>query len=250
MAERPVDVSVVIPAYNEAAPLEEVLRQVVAYFQAHPWSFEVIVVDDASRDETRAIVEAWASRDPRIRVVSLARNRGKGYAVKAGMLVAQGEVALFMDADNSTSIEEFTRFWPHLKNGCDMVIASRWLPAARIEIPQPWHRQFLGVMAHLLSRRFIGGGLTDYSCGFKAFSRTARTTLFPLLRIHRWMIDHELIWLARTQGFRIQEVPVHWRDRAASKVRPLRDSLRCLVDLARIRLNAALGRYRAPRRDA
>lgn len=239
-----VDLSVVIPAYNEEAVLDETLDDVIRYLASRAGSFEVIVVDDGSPDRTTEMAQGWASRDSRVRLIRLERNHGKGYAVKTGMLAARGEIALFMDADGATGIGEFDQFATAVQDGADVVMASRWLSASRIEVAQPWRRRLLGRVAHQLSRWVIGAPLTDFSCGFKAFSAKARAALFPRLRIDRWVFDHEIIWLAQAQGLRMVELPVHWRHRPHSKVKPVRDAIRSLIGLFQIRLNAWRGRYR------
>ena len=237
------ELSLVIPAYNEERRLGPTLQRVLPYLASRNQSFEVLVVDDGSSDGTVALAASFAPRWP-VRVLKNGRNRGKGYAVKRGMLEARGRYAVFADADLSTPVEELERFLPHLAAGCDVVIGSRKMQGARIHHRQPLHRELMGRVFTFLVRLLVVGGISDITCGFKAFRQAAARGIFCRLRLEDWSFDAELLFLTRRLGLRLQEVPVSWSDAPATKVRLLRDTLSSLRGLLRIRLNAWLGRYR------
>jgi dolichyl-phosphate beta-glucosyltransferase len=235
--------SVVIPAYNEEANIASTLTEVVEYLGRQSSRAEVIVVDDGSQDRTRELVEAMQHDASMIRLLVNGENKGKGYTVKQGMLAAQGRYTLFMDADNSVSIRQLDHFLPYLQQGFHIVMASRYLPGAKVKIPQPRLRVFMGRGYQYVSRLLIVQGVTDYNCGFKVYNAKARHILFPRLRMHDWSFDTELIFLARRFSLQIKEVPVFWEHRSTSKVKPLRDGLKTFFSLLQIKMNDSLGRY-------
>jgi glycosyltransferase involved in cell wall biosynthesis len=236
--------SVVIPAYNEAARVREPLLGVLAHLRARPYTAEVVLVDDGSDDDTLAVVRRTASgSDVPVRTFRYARNAGKGYAIRYGVAHALGERILFTDVDLSTPIEEADRLLAPLDAGADVAIGTRKTPGALIVIHQPWYRERLGKAFTWMVRRWIVD-VSDVTCGFKAFRRPAADDIFGRLRLHDWSFDAEALMLARRLGYRIDEVPVRWEDRAGTKVRLMRDVTRSLLGLVRIRLNLARGRYR------
>lgn len=237
----PIALSVVIPAYNEAGRLPRTLERVAAHLARRTGGHEILVVDDGSSDGTSE--RALELGDPAIRVVRNAGNRGKGYSVRRGMLEAGGARRLMTDADLSTPIEELDRLGARLDEGYDVAIASRALPGAEIEVHQPRYREALGRGFNLLVRLLLLPDLHDTQCGFKLFSAAAAEAAFGMTRLDGFSFDVEALYLARKHGFRIAEVPVRWRNDAASRVTPLR-GLVAFVDLARIRLSDWGGRYR------
>jgi glycosyltransferase involved in cell wall biosynthesis len=207
-----MQISVVIPAYNEESAIEATLREVLAYLPTHFNSYEVIVVNDGSKDATAAIV----SRIPGVTLVQYEQNRGKGYAVKHGMLAALGEVILFMDADNSTKITELDHCMKEIRD-YDIVIGSRALADSRIQVSQNPLKRSLGRLGNLIIKSVLGVPFQDTQCGYKLFRRSV-LVLFEQQTIDRWGFDFEILYLAHRQGFRIYESPVHWENNFDSKV--------------------------------
>lgn len=229
-------ISVVIPAYNEARRLGPTLERVATWLDAHEASWEVIVADDGSRDATAAIADEAAVRWPNVRRVSLPRNRGKGAAVRAGMLAATGDLALFCDADLATPIEELTKLEAAMaaSPGAAIAIGSRALATSQIEVRQHPARELMGRTFNRLVRGLVVGGIRDTQCGFKLFTRAAAAELFGRAKVDGFAFDVELLWLAQGR-FPVVEVPVVWRHVDESKVSPGTDAARMFIDLLRIR---------------
>lgn len=247
MSSRP-QISVVIPAYNEAAVIRQTVREVAAYLDAVGLTHEIVVVDDGSTDGTVAIVRELESRLPSLRLI-LASHHGKGGAVKRGALEAAGEAVLFMDADHSTRIEELQKCLPWLEDGFQVVIGSRKTPGAEVRVHQPPVREAMGRVFTWLTNQLLGTRVTDITCGFKCFTAEAAAEIFQLQRIAGWGFDAEILFIARHRGWRIKEVPVVWTDDATTKVRLLHDTLRSLSELVSIRAGAWRGRYASGRRE-
>jgi glycosyltransferase involved in cell wall biosynthesis len=235
--------SVVIPAYNEEAGIALAVETVHAYLAGIDVAHEIVVVDDGSRDATAAIVTALA-RDLPVRLLA-GRHRGKGAAVKLGMLEARGDAVLFMDADLSTPITEWPKFAPWLREGYDVVIGSRKMPGADVRVRQPPLREALGRGFTWLSNVLLGSSVSDITCGFKCYARTAAQRVFALQRLDGWGFDAENLFVAKRLGMRIKQVPVVWTDDTSTKVRLGRDVLRSLLDLCTIRLGSWRGHYTA-----
>lgn len=232
-----MQLSVVIPAYNEQARLPGTLHQACDYLHSHlPGQAEVLVVDDGSTDRTAELAAALPTADPPVRVLRHAPNRGKGYAVRSGLRAAVGEWALVSDADLSTPLTEYARLAAAAGPGIDGVIGSRALPDSRIERHQPWPRERLGKCFNAFLRAVLLPGYRDTQCGFKLFRTAAVRPLLSAARIDGFAWDVEILWLARRAGLRIREVPVHWHNSPASKVAPLRDGTRMALDVLRLRL--------------
>ncbi len=238
--------SIVIPAYNEGSRLGATLEKVLGYVHAQGWNAEVIVVNDGSRDNTAALVREFAAKDPCLRLVENPGNHGKGYSVRNGMLQARGEVVVFSDADLSSPIEEMPKLLAALSAGADIAIGSRWL---RVELQtrrQSLHRQLFGRVFNLLLRIILGLNFKDTQCGFKAFTRRAAQTIFPLQHIERWGFDPEILFLARKFGFRVDEVPVYWGHSGDTRIHPLLDGARMFQEMLRIRWYDLTGKYDGP----
>jgi len=238
----PPFLSVVIPAYNEAARLPQSLRRIQEFLGGWRRSYEVVVVDDGSRDET-----ARLAREAEVSGLTVLRNdvnRGKGYSVRRGMLAARGDHRLMTDADLSTPIQELDRLLAAQEQGADVVIGSRAMPGANIEIHQPWYRENMGRVFNLLVQLLAVPGLRDTQCGFKLWTARAASQAFAAARLDGFSFDVETLFLARRAGYRIVELPVTWRNDAATRVGMLGGFL-AFPDLLRIRLNHWLGRYRA-----
>jgi len=235
--------SLVIPAYDEAARIADPLRTIDAYLAAQPYSCEIVVVDDGSRDDTVEVVRALAPElATTLRLFRSTPNRGKGYGLKVGFDKARGERILFADADLSTPIEETGAMMAALDAGHPIAIGSRKMRGANIEIHQPFVREQLGKVFTALVRALIAE-VSDATCGFKAFRRDVGKALFARVRVFDWSFDAEILCVAKLRGIPIHEVPVHWQDREGSKVNLRRDIINSLIGIARIRLNALRGRY-------
>jgi dolichyl-phosphate beta-glucosyltransferase len=236
------ELSVVIPAFNEAARLPKSLAHILEYLRGFGRTFEIVVVDDGSRDGTTDVVRAMSGDN--VVVVVNEQNRGKGYSVKRGMLLAKGQLRLMTDADLSTPIEELPRLLERLEQGVDVVIASRALDGSRIEVRQPPYREAMGRLFNVLVRLLVLPGLYDTQCGFKLFRGEAAAEAFALSQLNGFCFDVEVLYLVRRHGKKIAEIPVVWRNDAATRVSSLRGFL-AFVDLARIRLGGWTGRYSA-----
>jgi len=235
--------SIVIPAYNESTRIGATLEKVLAYIAQSGWNAEVIVVNDGSRDSTAEIVHRCAERNPALRLIENPGNRGKGYSVRNGMLNAHGEMLLFSDADLSSPIEEASKLVNAISAGADIAIGSRWLRSELQTERQPLYRQLFGRVFNLMLRVTLGLKYSDTQCGFKAFTRRAAQTIFPLQRIERWGFDPELLFLANKFGFKVAEVPVKWAHSEGTRISPLRDGIRMFAEMLRIRWYAFSGKY-------
>ena len=233
--------SVVIPAYNESGRLPQSLRRIHEFLSGWGRSYEILVVDDGSADDTAR--RAKESQGPTLTVLRNETNRGKGYSVRRGMLAARGDHRLMTDADLSTPIEELDRLLAAQDEGFDVVIGSRALPGAKIEIHQPWYRENMGRVFNLLVRVLAVPGLHDTQCGFKLFSARAANEVFGAGLLDGFSFDVEALFLARRFGYRIAELPVTWRNDAATRVGMVGGFL-AFPDLLRIRFHHWLGRYR------
>jgi len=233
----PVALSVVIPAYNEEERLGPSLESAIAYLSARQarsgQDFEILVADDGSSDRTVEVAERFAGRG--VRAIRLPRNRGKGAAVKAGLLASAGERVLVSDADFSTPIEEIEKLEGHLGEA-EIAIGSRAIRGADVRERQPFYRVLLGKAGNKVIRLFAVRGIADTQCGFKLFDGRAARSLAADLTIDGFAYDVELLWLARKLGLRIAEVGVIWVNSAASKVDPLRAAFSALRDVVLMRL--------------
>ena len=228
--------SVVIPAFNEAERLPSTLKEAGAWLDAHlAGDYELVVVDDGSTDDTAEVVREWMEKNPHIRLLVQPHNRGKGAAVRRGMLEAQGDTRLFMDADHSTHVNEVEKVFAAMDGGADVVIASRQHPDSDIEVHQSWLREHMGQGFNLIMRSIVGLPMKDTQCGFKAFSAGAARRIFGEARLDGFSFDVELIYLAHHLGYAIAEIPVRWINEPNSKVRMLADPARMFADVMRIR---------------
>ena len=239
------ELSVVIPVYNEENRLEKTLVESLAYLKSQRIHSEIIIVDDGSKDGTLQVVESLGKqiKPPlTLRVLEQGANLGKGAAVKKGSMASQGEVVLFMDADNATPLSEYEKFKPLLKKGVEVVVGSRAVDRSQVKIPQPLYRQVLGRVGNLLIQVLVVPGIKDTQCGFKAFSRKAAHRIFPEQTINRFGFDFEILFLAHKYGFSIKEIPVQWFNSPFSKVR-MADYFRTFFELLSIRWKDLRGLY-------
>lgn len=237
------EVSIVVPAYNEANRLPRSLSAIYSHLSRAQYTAEVIVVDDGSTDGTAALVSAAACNFPGLRLLENHRNYGKGYSVRRGVLQSQGRYILFTDADLSTPIQEADRLLALLQQGWDIVLGSRALDPRLLQKPQPWLRRQAGNLFHRMVRNLMRLPFRDTQCGFKAFRRPAAIQLFQLQRIDRFGFDVEVLWLARHLGLECLEVGVVWVNNPNSHVSLLRDGPRMMLDLLQIHWRGWKGTY-------
>lgn len=237
--------SVVIPAYNEESRLPDTLRHSIAFLKSRPYSSEIIVVNDGSTDGTERVVREQADSFERLQLISHPdrANHGKGAAVKLGMMAASGAFRLFMDADNSTTLNQVDNFWPWFDRGYDVVIGSRALSESIIGTRQNRVKELAGRMGNWVIRRFAVPGIRDTQAGFKMFTAEMAQKIFQRLTIDRWGADIEMIAIARLLGCRINEVPITWINAAGSKV-TMASYLQVLSEVWRVRRNVKTGIYK------
>jgi dolichyl-phosphate beta-glucosyltransferase len=228
--------SVVVPAYDESGRLPGSLQRMRAYLDAAGEEYEVIVVDDGSSDATYALSTALAAEWPELQVRRFERNRGKGAAVREGMLNARGEHRLFSDADLSTPLDELPKLRAALQGDTHIAIASRGLAESQIVVRQQKRRELMGRTYNRLLQLLVLPGIHDSQCGFKVFTAQAAVACFEPLRTERFGFDAEVLLRARSFGWRIAEVPVRWQHVEASRVNSVRDASRMLYDLVLLRL--------------
>jgi dolichyl-phosphate beta-glucosyltransferase len=235
-----MDLSLVLPVYNEEKVIGETLLSVSSFLKSHNFDYEIILVNDGSQDNSFEVVKKLDL--PGLVILDNSKNLGKGAAVRKGMLAAQGRFLLFMDADNSTTIDNLPVFWKELEeNRADIAIASRALKSSRVNVHQRKIKENLGKLGNLLVRWLLVKGIKDTQCGFKLFRNDCQK-LFRRQKLNRWGFDFEILFLARKSGFRIVELPVVWTNNPDSKVRPI-DYFGTLKELLTIIYNNLTGKY-------
>ena len=235
--------SIIIPAHNEENRLPRTLEQVSAFLRQQRYEAEVLVIENGSSDRTPEIAEAYAGKHQNVRVIRLAE-RGKGLAVRHGMLVAKGQYRFMCDADLSMPIAEVNKFLPPAIQDLDVAIGSREVKGA-VRYDEPFHRHFGGRFVNLLIRFLILPQLQDTQCGFKCFRAEVAEDLFRRQTLDGWSFDIELLFIAHRRGYRVTEIPIDWYYRSESKVSAVRDAVRMIGDIFRIRANARQGIYDA-----
>ncbi len=212
--------SIIIPAYNEAQRIPKTLLDIDRRLEHAPYSYEIIVVNDGSRDNTAEVAEKMKKAVRNLKLIDNAENKGKGGAVRQGMLIAGGAVRLFTDADNATSIDQFDQMMPFFKEGYAVVIGSRAVKGAKLDPPEPLVRQLAGKVGNIIIQAVLGlWGVWDTQCGFKAFTAEAAQRVFEASRVAGWGFDAEALALARAMGYRMKEVPVRWVNDTRSHVK-------------------------------
>ena len=238
-------ISIVIPAYNEASRITVTLDVLRQYLGENDQCAEVIVVDDGSLDATAAIVERFSTKWNRVRLIQNPGNCGKGFSVRNGALQATGDIVLFTDADLSAPISEMPKLVdPILKGECDVSFGSRALNRSLIGVHQSKLREFSGRIFNIFVQVLTGLNFKDTQCGFKAFRREAMIPVFQQQRITDFGFDPEVLYIAKKRGLRLKEIPVQWNHVEGTTVRFLNDSLKMFFDLVLIRWNDWMGKYR------
>ena len=233
--------SIIIPAHNEENRLPKALEQVLRFLKEQPFTSEVIVVENGSADKTLEVAQKFAGKHENVHVIQ--SERGKGAAVRRGMLEAQGKYRFMCDADLSMPVEEITKFIPPALEDFDIAIASREAKGA-VRYNEPSYRHLGGRGINFLIQLFILPGLNDTQCGFKCLRADVAEKLFNLQTLSGWSFDIEILYIARKHGYRVQEIPIHWYHDAETKVRALPDAIRMFQDIFRIHANALRGAYK------
>jgi len=230
-----ISISLIIPAYNEVKRIAQTIDEARDFFARRAQTCEIIVSADGA-DGTRELVAAMATHDPRLIVMGNVERRGKGCGIRHAVARARGGIIGFVDADNKTPIDEYAKFEPYLRDGCDVVIGSRGLRDSRIERAQPFHRR-VGSKGFAIFMHTVVGlhDIVDTQCGFKFFRRDVARDLFARQKIDGYMFDVEILYLAQKTGYRIAQVPVRWRDDGDSRLVLFSGNVRNALDVFRIR---------------
>lgn len=237
--------SFVIPCYNEERKFSKSMSKKMQFLSKQKYSWEIIFVNDGSSDKTSNLVNQFIKYNPKCNIsfIDYEINRGKGYAVKQGMLRAKGQYVLFTDLDDSTKISEFPKLEKYLLSN-DIVIGSRYTENSKIEVKQNPLRIFISRSGNAFVRIFTGLSYSDTQCGFKLFTQKAAKDIFSKSLIERWGFDIEILMIAKNKKYSIKEVPVVWQDEEDSKLNPVKAALQVFGETIIIRLNFLLGKYR------
>ncbi|KKQ42625.1 MAG: hypothetical protein US60_C0015G0036 [Microgenomates group bacterium GW2011_GWC1_37_8] len=237
-----IDLSVVVPVFNEEKRIKN-LKEIDKFLQSQPFVSELIVVNDGSLDKTMDILKKLSIKTQLV-IISYKQNRGKGHAVKMGMLKARGLYHLFMDVDLSTSPHEIPKFIQAIEKGQDVVIGSRKIRGAKVINHQSFIRELLGRSFIALSSLILGLSVSDFTCGFKMFTKDASRKVFGLQKLSRWGFDSEILFIANKKNLRIIELPVEWKNSRLSKVKFPKDLIGSFLELLQIRINYYKGNYK------
>ena len=236
--------SVIIPAYNEEKRLPKTLEEIDKYLSGQSYDYEILVVNDGSKDRTVEIAKNLAPTIKNLTVTGYEQNRGKGFAVRFGILEAKGDYRLFTDADNSTSVDQIEKMWPEFKKGFDIVIGSRDIKGAVLNPPQPWLRHIILGEGFKLYRKIIIDlwGIEDTQCGFKCFAKKTAEDIFPKCKIDRFAFDPEILIIGKKLDYKIKEMPIYWKNDLESKVKFM-SIFKMALDLFKIRWNLIAKKY-------
>jgi len=249
MTLKTIDLSVIIPAYNEAERIGATLQRINQYLWSGSLTYEIVVVLDGPTDNTREVIGELSKKICHLKVIDRSVNRGKGYTVRQGMLAACGRIRLFCDADNSTDIAHYEKMKPLFDAGHDVVIASRNskdVPNAEQTVPQAWHKRAIGHFGNVVVQLLAVPGIWDTQCGFKAFRAEASETIFSQATIDGWGFDIEILALARALDYKVGIIPARWINDTRSHVRSI-DYLKVLGDTIRVRKNFLVRKYNLTR---
>lgn len=234
--------SVIIPAYNEERRITDTLDEFIAYLGRQCYTYEIIIVDNRSNDNTWNLLTDYSTRYDFIKIFRNLKNMGKGYSIKRGMEKAEGKYVLFSDADMAVKPKYIQKLLNKLTEGTDMVIGSRKIKGASIETPQTWLRSKLGPLFHAIVIRFIISDFIDSICGFKGFKANAAKAICKEQTLYGYCFDVELLLIAQKNGYSIKEIPVVWNDKTGSKLSIL-DSPAILLEIIKLKINQIKGRY-------
>ena len=238
-----IKLSVIIPCYNEESRFVEGFDHYYSYLSKQKYSWELILVNDGSTDKTLKLIHKVSRGKPSLKIISYRQNHGKGYAIAQGVEEAKGKYILFSDIDHSVSIETFKSFERYFDEGYQVVIGSRRVKGAKIEIHQPPLREFLGRGFSFLVRFLIDTKIRDATCGFKAFEKKIAQKIFSKISIYDWAFDAEILFLAKKYKIKVAQASVVWKNVRGTKVNLQKDVLRSLFGLVKIRLNNLQGKY-------
>jgi glycosyltransferase involved in cell wall biosynthesis len=233
--------SVVIPAYNEEQRIGKTLADVGQFLSRQNYPYEILVINDGSTDKTAEVVGLLEIKN--LTLVDNKQNHGKGWVVGQGMMQANGDIRVFMDADNSTKIDEIAKFLPFFQRGFNVVVGSRRIKGANVPKDQGGFREFLGWAFRTVVHIIVPVGVTDTQCGFKAMTGEAAQKIFPRQTIFRWAFDVEILALARRSHLKIAEVPITWVNDDASHVK-LAGMINMLWEVLQVRWNLLTNRYK------
>ncbi|HXH61896.1 MAG TPA: dolichyl-phosphate beta-glucosyltransferase [Fimbriimonadaceae bacterium] len=228
--------AVIVPAYNEEDRIAPTLARLHEYFVAQKYTWKVVVVSDGSRDKTCEIVRAFASGHPGFELIDSQPNHGKGFVVRKGMMETEAEWLLFSDADLAAPIEEVEKLFIAVEKGPPIAIGSRPLKESRLEVRQPWYRELAGRTFNLVVQTLAVKGIKDTQCGFKLFREDVAKDVFPRCKLDGYGFDFEALLIARDLGYEIAEIPIRWAHQEGSKVSMVRDGLRMICELFKLRL--------------
>jgi dolichyl-phosphate beta-glucosyltransferase len=235
--------SIIIPAYKESKRIPETLKKVSGYLKQQSYNYEIVVVNDGSPDNTAKVVKGLTQEIENLRLIDNKENHGKGYVVRQGLLESRGQYRVFMDADNSTSVDHVEKMFPQFEKGFDVVIGSRDIEGAKLPVPQGKFRIFVGDVFNLLVQFLTGlWGIKDTQCGFKGFTKECVEKVVPQCKIDRFAFDPEILIIAKRMGYKIKEIPVTWYNDPNSTV-GFSNMINMAKDLFRIRLNIIKGVY-------
>ncbi len=241
-----IDLSIIVPAYNEEKRLPPTLERLHAFLQTQPLRYEIVVVDDGSKDNTCGVVEGMKGSIANLRLEKQIPNQGKGAAVRRGMLAARGQIRVMCDADCSMPPEQLPLLLaPITQCKADIAIGSRYVDGAKTDVKQPFYRVLWSRLANKVIQRSLVPGVKDTQCGFKAFTAEAARNLFSVAKINGWAFDLEILALAKRRGFAIAEVGVEWKDDRGTRINPVRDMINVIREALTIRRNLRSGVYGA-----
>lgn len=243
MAKGGIYLSAVIPAYKEEERIHKVLEAIIEYQEKHDFHMETIVVVDGSPDKTAQAAKKFAKEVENLRIVDRKENRGKGYSVKEGMLMAIGDFVLFTDADNSTPFEQVDKLLKH-SDAFDVIIGSRYCRGGKLALPQPFYRIWGSRVINYFIQTLAVPKIKDTQCGFKLFKQKAAQEIFKRQTFDRFSFDIEVLAIARKTKHWIKEVGITWYDDPHSTVNPIKDGLRMIRDAWVVRKNILLGKYK------
>lgn len=239
-----VELSVIIPAYNEEGRLPKTLASVHQYLMERGGTFEIIIVNDGSKDKTIEVVDDFARHNDFVRLISYAPNQGKGFAIRTGIMAAEGEKLLINDADGSSPIEELDFLEAAFAEGADLAIGSRAKPTAQKKVAALAYRTFMGNTFNKIVQALLLPGIYDTQCGFKLFKRHCAKDIFSVARQNGFAFDVEVLFIAKIRGYKIAEIAINWQNAEGSKVNVMIDSMKMLMEILRIRCIAFCGGYK------